>query len=321
MWYVCFILLCLFTRASATCYYDGNGPHCFYLDTGAKNCNECSLDTASLYSLIPNSIPVQQYTGPCGCVLDINLDCFSLIAALNAPEYFGIGCTRTEQDVTGAIVNNQSCYNCPAPTPVPTPTLVPTPDAPTPTPAPTPAAPSNGGTSCIAQDQKVFEENRGEINVSDLEIGNRVMTYQGFQDFIGYIHNGSFQYTLKITIDTESTVELTKDHLVKVKNNYVHAKHVKIGDQFSSGKVTKITNGMSFVVSPLTRSGTIIVNNVVLSCYANVFSHHIANFVLAPLRVNIMKNVNKYFSALIAVYNVSPKWFKHMIAATDSYTF
>ena len=132
------------------------------------------------------------------------------------------------------------------------------------TPTPTSAAPSNGGTGCIAQDQKVFEENRGEINVSDLEIGNRVMTYQGFQDFIGYIHNGSFQYTFKITIDTKSTVELTKNHLVKVKNNYVHAKYVKIGDQFSSGKVTKITNGMSFVVSPLTRSGTIIVNNVVL---------------------------------------------------------
>lgn len=215
----------------------------------------------------------------------------------------------------------------PSPGP-PTPADPPGPDPPGPPTTPessaiTPAPTGNddGGTSCIAQDQTVFEENRGKINVSNLKIGNKVMTHQGFHDFIGYIHKGSFQYTLIITIDTGNIVELTEDHLVKVENNYVHAKYVKIGDQLSSGKVLKIINGRSFVVSPLTRSGTIIVNDVVLSCYANVFSHNIANFVLAPLRVNLMKNVNKYFSALIAVYNVSPKWFRHMIAANDSYTF
>lgn len=101
----------------------------------------------------------------------------------------------------------------------------------------------------------------------------------------------------------------------------MHAKHVKVGDHLSSGKVLKVTEGMSFVVSPLIRSGTILVNNVVLSCYAKVFSHSIANFMLAPLRVNMVKNINKYFSALIAVYKVFPKWFRHIIALNDSYTF
>ena len=230
-------------------------------------------------------------------------------------------------------VRNKNCNSVagyaptptPAPVPTPTPTLtpalVPTP-TPAPVPTPTPTSPSsNGGVSCIAHDQTVFEENKGKVNVSTLKIGDKILTHNGFQDFIGYIHEGSFQHTLIITTDTNNIVELTKDHLIKVENSYVHAKHVVVGSHLSSGQVIKIIGEKSFVVSPLTRSGTILVNNVILSCYANVFSHNIANFALVPLRINIVKNINKYFSALIAVYNVSPKWFRHITALNDSYTF
>ena len=57
------------------------------------------------------------------------------------------------------------------------------------------------------------------------------MTCQRFQDFIGYIHDESFKYNNN---RHESIVKLTKNHLVKVLSNYVHAKHVKISDQLTS---------------------------------------------------------------------------------------
>lgn len=68
----------------------------------------------------------------------------------------------------------------------------------------------------------------------------------------------------------------------------------------------------------MTRSGTIVVNDIVLSCYANVFSHNIANFMLTPVTTNVTKDVGKYFSVVTAIYNAFPKYIKHYIAASNT---
>ena len=59
-------------------------------------------------------------------------------------------------------------------------------------------------------------------------------------------------------------------------------------------------------------------NDIVLSCYANVFSHNIANFMLIPVTANVIKDVGKYFSVLATVYNAFPKWLKYYIAASST---
>ena len=58
-------------------------------------------------------------------------------------------------------------------------------------------------------------------------------------------------------------------------------------------KVTKTKNSTSYVMSPFTRSGTIIVNNVILSCYATDRSHYLANIAFIPVRAGIINNVEK----------------------------
>ena len=331
------LLACAVRSCNATCFYtDPNGgPTCNFLDL-SKPCNTCSVDTDNLANAIPATIAVDKIFGACGCVVQMHDTCDSIaVSAPDASSYLVSPCARTGQEYINNIINSEPCNGCdvaPAPdasapgnpasdTPTPatvTSTTAPTPATGTPTPAPTAPSKGGGGTSCIARDQEVFVKNQGKTSMSNLKIGDEVLTHQGFRGFMGYIHEGSFQPTLIIKTGSGSVVELTEDHLIKTGNSYVHAKYVKVGDQLSSGEVSEITSGTSFVVSPLTRSGTIIVNNVVLSCYANVLSHNVANFALAPLRANFMKGIFRYFSTLVAVYNASPKWFRHLIVANDS---
>ena len=76
-------------------------------------------------------------------------------------------------------------------------------------------------------------------------------------------------------------------------------------------------DGKTFVVSPMTSSGTIIVNNVVLSCYANIYSHVVANYVLFPVRAYMVRDATRYFATLTNIYNVFPRRIKSYIAASS----
>ena len=204
------------------------------------------------------------------------------------------------------------------PTPdVPTPaapTPVPTPAAPTPSPSP----PSGGGTSCIAGHQVVTIEDQGSKRITELTSGDIVLTDTGFREYIGSIHDGRVSSTLIIHTDNGKNIELTADHLIKTDRGFIHANRLYIGSLLVDSKVVRIENSSSFVVSPLTRSGTIVVNDIVLSCYANVFSHTIANFVLIPVTTNVTKDISKYFSVLTSIYNAFPKYIKHYIAASNT---
>ncbi len=57
------------------------------------------------------------------------------------------------------------------------------------------------------------------------------------------------------------------------------------------------------VAAPLTRSGTILVHGVVLSCHAVVRSHAIANAALAPVRLGLVTDVQSYVRALVWLYD------------------
>jgi hypothetical protein len=224
----------------------------------------------------------------------------------------------------------------PTPTPVPVPTPVPTPvsasaaSAPaptlTPTPTPTPVsasalapalapapapAPSHGGggVSCIAIDQTILTKGNVTKKLKDIKPGDIILTDNGFQEYMGNIHASVVSETVIIITSDNTMIELTGDHLIKTDKGFMHAKSVNLYNLLftSDGKtkqIMSITNGMAVVSSPLTRSGTIIVNDFVVSCYAIIHFHWVANLWTWPVRAGFVKNITGYFTMLTKANNM-----------------
>lgn len=253
-----------------------------------------------------------------GC--SANGECSDCLAASNVSQDYIQGVRQNNSDVQ-TVASTPDDALAPATDTsqtddVPTPTIAPpTQDVPTPVPSP---PPSGGGTSCIAGHQVVTIEDQGSKRITELKSGDIVLTDTGFREYIGSIHDGRVSSTLIIHTDNGKNIELTDDHLIKTERGFIHANRLYIGSLLVDSKVVRIENSSSFVVSPLTRSGTIVVNDIVLSCYANVFSHSIANFMLIPVTTNLTKDISKYFSVLTVIYNAFPKYIKHYIAASDT---
>ncbi|CAF1631695.1 unnamed protein product [Adineta ricciae] len=104
------------------------------------------------------------------------------------------------------------------------------------------------------------------------------------------------------TLQTESnhTISLTSLHLipiVSVKGNleYIPAKEVQLGDylfvlsdqrKLIRSKIIRIEIELKLgYYAPSSTSGTLMVNNVLVSSYANVHSHQLAHLAMAPLRL------------------------------------
>ncbi len=192
-----------------------------------------------------------------------------------------------------------------------------------PSPAPDPqppstSAPTSPTPSCIASNQKALVLNHGLKIISDLEVGEKVLTDEGFQDYMGNINKDCVQKnctlpTLTIHAVDNIRVELTHGHLIKTSSGFLNADKLTIDSilvtRYGKSKVASITNGTSHVLSPFTRSGTIIVNDVVLSCHATDHSHYLANLVYLPVRAG-MVTVNVYYKLLINIYGKLPLWAK-----------
>lgn len=255
--------------------------------------------------------------GACGCLLS------TPVSNCGAAGFYQDYSTCTYQ-----------CSTSPNPTPSSTPTSNPTPSSTTtptlnPTPSSTPTPTSNSTPSstttppltlsgCIAANQSVLTQQNNLKLIKDLVLGDKVLTENGFQDYMGNIHQGGVYPTIIIYVENGSSIELTYDHYIKTTNGFVHAQKVSIGDliktRYGNKKIINIKNETSYVSSPFTRSGTIIVNNIVLSCYANDRSHNIVNFVFFPVRTGLVKHVDKYFEKLVYVFNMLPFWAKSYIS-------
>jgi hypothetical protein len=218
------------------------------------------------------------------------------------------------------VPNSASPDPTPSPSPI-VPTSAPTPNDPTPSPiVPTPApnppptGGGGGGVGCIADYQSVVTAHNITKTIRDLKIGDMVITDEGLQEYIGNIHEGSVLPTL-VLHTTNRSIEITGNHLVKTRVGFSHASSIIVGDFIATGKVVRITRATSFVSSPLTRSGTIVVNDIMLSCYASVYSHKIAKMVTYPLRIGVFKSINSYFRYLIYIHKILPHPVKLFIAS------
>lgn len=151
--------------------------------------------------------------------------------------------------------------------------------------------------------------------MSDLEIGERILTLNSHGDLeyspvLLFMHHSPQQETMFLRFHMESgiNITITPSHLIlrweKPKDTllyeatHVYAKVVKEGDQLlitshnSSQRPLFVDTVIDIevvhetgVYAPLTETGTIIVNDVVASCYAVIYSQTLAHLSFAPVRL------------------------------------
>ena len=105
---------------------------------------------------------------------------------------------------------------------------------------------------------------------------------------------------------SNNTISLTSSHLIYVKNlGYIKTSDVKLGDIlriYSSEKngfedflVRRINYELKDgFIAPLTHQGTLLVNQIDTSCYAEIKNHHTADFLMMP--VKFWYSINKYLN-------------------------
>ena len=226
----------------------------------------------------------------CLCDDGITNGCFSYIYSCNNLTSGACGCSN-DVNVEGNCVNEVSAI-----------------------------CPKKPNNHCIAAHQTVLTHKNSVKMIKDLALGDKVLTENGFQDYIGNIHKGGISPTIIIYTEEKNNIELTYDHFIKTNNGFLHAHKIIIGDvvitKQGKNKVTGIKNSTSYVMSPFTRSGTIIVNNVILSCYATDRSHYLANIAFLPVRTGMINNVEKYFDTLLYIFDKLPMWAKPYISTS-----
>ena len=150
----------------------------------------------------------------------------------------------------------------------------------------------------------VETRDHGRINISLLKNGDYVRTVSSnftwkYTKMITFLHKDekivSNFYVLKMLNHSEP-LKLSAEHLIArfdletKRQEFIYAKDVKIGDLLFSHlkndhvKVIDISvEAEKGAYAPLTEDGTLFVNNILVSCYANIQSHKLAHFSMQPI--------------------------------------
>lgn len=159
--------------------------------------------------------------------------------------------------------------------------------------------------------------------MSELRLGEKVLSMNKdgqpiFSEVLMFMDRETSQKREFVRIRTENGAEIsvTPAHLllststissqnVQRRNQYVFADRLEEGDfllvsvngSLVPQKITKISSQLSRgVYAPLTNEGTIIVDNVVASCYALVDSQFVAHLSFMPIRFYTIVKRLLYFS-------------------------
>ncbi|XP_069083232.1 indian hedgehog protein-like isoform X1 [Pleurodeles waltl] len=170
-------------------------------------------------------------------------------------------------------------------------------------------APSKEG--CFSARSLVTLEGDEKIPVSELMSGHRVLCMDAdgrftYSDFLTYLDKDCAAVTEFRVLETQNPprrLALTASHLVFVADDLnvppkdfcpMFASLVQPGkciliagaDEPQPARVVSVTTHIdSGAFAPLTGHGTLIVDDVVVSCFAVVQSHHLAQLVFWPLRL------------------------------------
>ncbi|XP_068737204.1 tiggy-winkle hedgehog protein-like [Montipora capricornis] len=157
---------------------------------------------------------------------------------------------------------------------------------------------------CFPGISRVTLESGDSITLEQLRVGDRVRTLgtngeTTYGEVITFLHRETEKQAefCKLEISGGNTILLSPQHLIFRKRNSssvisaIFASEIEPGDLVSNGSssfyeaVTRVTMVMEKgVYAPLTSQGTMLVDGVLVSCYASWPSHDTAHLVMAPLR-------------------------------------
>jgi len=146
----------------------------------------------------------------------------------------------------------------------------------------------------------------GLVDISSLKDGDLVKTFDiteqkwKFSKFITYIHKDSSIVARYISVRTghNQTLLISPLHLIAAKKKlhtsrdtdfeFIFAKELKRGDTIVAESGFEVVSEISEVFekgayAPLTESGTVLVDSILASCYANTNWHEAAHFVFKPI--------------------------------------
>nr|XP_022900483.1 tiggy-winkle hedgehog protein [Onthophagus taurus] len=172
---------------------------------------------------------------------------------------------------------------------------------------------------CFSSESTVKTSSGETKQLKDLEIGENILTYDletgetVFSEVLLFLDRNPGEVRRFVHVETtRRTLKVTASHLVVIKdaNNItrtIFAAELKVGDTvlvlkdenartIIMDRVEKISWSSEIgVYAPLTRTGTVIVDGVVASCYATIDSQFIAHFVMAPIRMgyNLMEGFSR----------------------------
>ncbi|XP_048474800.1 sonic hedgehog protein A-like [Rhincodon typus] len=166
---------------------------------------------------------------------------------------------------------------------------------------------------CFPSKAMVTLENGKTRAVSELNPGDRVLTVNAAGQvvpsqvllFLDKEEQLRISFTVLETEDSRLWMELTAAHLIFVSDNNtdrmenfrpIFASRVRTGQfvlvrEIGSGQLRSSRIKAIYVeeyigaYAPLTSHGTLLVNNVLASCYAMIEKHHWAHLAFAPLRL------------------------------------
>ncbi|XP_060524095.1 sonic hedgehog protein [Cylas formicarius] len=206
---------------------------------------------------------------------------------------------------------------------------------------------------CFTGDTSVTTPSGERRSLSDLHVGEKILTLDAatkrlvFSEVILFLdYNPSDKREFfEIALETGRTLTVTPYHLVTLKDDRtVYVADLKTGDKLlvsdSDNKLvedTIVRIDLVFrtgVFAPLTKTGTVVVNDVVMSCYATVDSQSLAHWAFMPLRLfwNINVGVHRLWSVFSKpvqswqfneIATAKPKvgvhWYARMLYATADY--
>lgn len=170
-------------------------------------------------------------------------------------------------------------------------------------------AAKSGG--CFPASASVTLQDGSKKAVQDLQVGDKVLAANDeggliYTDFIMFVDQESATRRMFYVIETESEqkITLTAAHLLFVVNNAtddLHAMTAVFASQVKPGQKVfvfdDLQNQLKSVTvkriymqehegsyAPLTVQGTIVVDQVLASCYAVIEDHNLAHWALAPVR-------------------------------------
>jgi hypothetical protein len=166
------------------------------------------------------------------------------------------------------------------------PTLSPVPPTPVPTKSPTPApvvtiAPTTKAPTvvippkfCFSGETTVVVKNMGTLPMKELKLGDKILVGEpgNYETVYSFGHRHETVEAMFLLF-LPCKLEVSRDHMLKIKGQYIPASAVKVGDELETATGELMTvSSIQIVVrlgvyAPFTSSGTIIVNNVKASTY------------------------------------------------------